>query len=592
MSTKHFFADAPSLVIQHLTALVEANPALRLIADDRVVYDPAHDPSTLSIVSGGGSGHEPAWSGLVGKGLLAAAVNGPIFGSPSAKQVVTGIESVPSDKGSIIVITNYTGDRLHFGLALEKVRAKYPGKQFAILAATDDVALGRKRTGAVGRRGLAGNILVLKVLGGAAAAGVSFDKAVAVGTAINANTVTIGSSLDHCHVPGRQNHETLPDDVLILGMGIHNEPGLRKLSPLPTIQELLSEMVRYLVDPNDEERAYVKFDKGDDVVLLINNFGGLSALETGAITYQTLDVLKKEWDIAPIRVFSDSFESSLNGPGFSATLLNLTKAAAELGVPTAEVIAYLDAPTTAPSFPKPYRASSAASVNGTSNGVAKETTSAAEVDRPDFTADSKLIESMLRKACTRAIDSEPSLTKWDMIMGDGDCGDGVKAVSTAILKLLDAKPVSNSILGALELVGEAVDDMGGTLGAIFGILVAALATAVTRRATAGKLEMTPAIWGECAHEALASLMTHTAAREGDRTVMDVLIPFCNSLYKSKDLATAVQAAKNAAEGTWDMKPKFGRATYVTGGDDDGRIPPDPGAWAVYEMVEGLLEGSA
>lgn len=159
MSTKHFFADAPSLVIQHLTALVEQNPALRLIADDRVVYDPAHDPSTLSIVSGGGSGHEPAWSGLVGKGLLAAAVNGPIFGSPSAKQVVTGIDSVPSDKGTILVITNYTGDRLHFGLALEKARVKYPGKRFAILAATDDVALGRKRTGAVGRRGLAGNIL-------------------------------------------------------------------------------------------------------------------------------------------------------------------------------------------------------------------------------------------------------------------------------------------------------------------------------------------------------------------------------------------------------------------------------------------------
>lgn len=427
------------------------------------------------------------------------------------------------------------------------------------------------------------------MLGGAAAAGASFDKAISVGTAINANTVTIGSSLDHCHVPGRQNHETLPEDVLILGMGIHNEPGLRKLSPLPTIQELLSEMVKYLVDPNDEERAYVKFDQGDEIVLLVNNFGGLSALETGAITYQTLDVLKKEWDIAPIRVFSDSFESSLNGPGFSATLLNLTKAAAQLDIPTSELIGYLDAPTTAPSFPKPYRR---ATGETSATEEVERQVDVVDVNRPDFSADPKLIETMLRTACNRAIASEPSLTKWDMIMGDGDCGDGVKAVSTAILKLLDEGTASESIMDALDLVGKAVDDMGGTLGAIFGILVAALATAVSRRASASKPEITVDVWGDCAYEALESLKTHTAAREGDRTVMDVLIPFCDALYKSKDLTTAVSAAKKAAEGTWDMKPKFGRATYVSGGDDDGRIPPDPGAWAVYEMVVGLLEGSA
>ncbi|KAK9446375.1 Dak1 domain-containing protein [Limtongia smithiae] len=587
MSTKHFCADASSLVVQHLSALVAANPGLRLIDDDRVVYDPSHLRSQISIISGGGSGHEPAWSGLVGEGLLACAVNGPIFGSPSAKQVLTGIESVPSDKGTIIVITNYTGDRLHFGLALEKARVLFPDRQFAILAVTDDVALGRSRTGAVGRRGLAGNIIILKCLGAAAAAEESFSRVVSLGEAVNKNTVTIGSALDHCHVPGRQNHESLLD-TCILGMGIHNEPGLKNLSPIPPIQTLLSEMLKYLIDSNDEERAYVQFDKNDDVVLLVNNFGGLSVLETGAITYHTIELLRDEWDIKPSRIYSGSFETSLNGPGFSVTLTNVTKTAVDSGIEVSDLLGYLDAPTTAPAFPRRYQSTSAEDCY-TKRAKSQNGTHA----RPDFTAPAQLLERMIRTACTRAIEAEPLLTKWDMVMGDGDCGDGVKLVSQAILSLLDGDALhgSSSVLNALDVVSTAVDGMGGTLGAIFGILLTAFIAAIDHRATEPPQVMTAEIWGQCAHDALEALKLHTAAREGDRTVMDVLIPFCETLHTEKTLLAAVLAAEKAANGTWDMKPKFGRATYVTIGEDAGRIPPDPGAWAAYVMAQGLLEGS-
>ncbi|KAK9315657.1 Dak1 domain-containing protein [Lipomyces starkeyi] len=591
MSTKHFFADAPSLVAQHLKALVAANPSLCLIEDDRVVYNPSHSPSNVSIISGGGSGHEPAWSGLVGDNLLAAAVNGPIFGSPSAKQILTGIDAVPSNKGVILVITNYTGDKLHFGLACEKAKAKFASKciPFAVLAATDDVALGRKRTGMVGRRGLAGNVIVLKVLGAAAGSGISFDECVAIGSVVNANTVTVGTSLDHCHVPGRQNHETLPEDVCVLGMGIHNEPGLRKLSPIPRIEDLVAEMLNYLIDPNDEERAYVKFDEGDEVVLLVNNFGGLSPLETSALTYQTIAALEKEWDIKPTRVFSGIFESSLNAPGFSVTLCNMSKVASQLSVTVPTIMDYLDAPTTAPHWPRPYRTGVKVAREKINGSATWKVNDAAEFD---FKVDPAKLSKMIRTGCERAIAAEPNLTRWDMLMGDGDCGDGVKSVSLDIINRLDNDlKGSGSVLKALDVVSNAVDDMGGTLGAIFGIFIAALVTAVVKRAVTVN-ELSVSVWGDCVKEALDSLKSHTGARVGDRTVMDVLIPFCETLYSEKSLESAVEAAHKGADSTWGMIPRFGRATYVTTtSGQSADIPPDPGAWAVFEMVKGLLEGA-
>lgn len=159
MSNKHFFHEYQGLVVKALRGFTACNPSLRLIESEKVVYNPSHNASKVSLISGGGSGHEPAWSGYVGDGMLAAAINGDIFGSPSAKQVLAGLNSVKSDKGTILCITNYTGDRLHFGLACEKARA-IGHKNVAVLAFTDDVALGRKHAaGMVGRRGLAGNVL-------------------------------------------------------------------------------------------------------------------------------------------------------------------------------------------------------------------------------------------------------------------------------------------------------------------------------------------------------------------------------------------------------------------------------------------------
>lgn len=156
MATKHFFSDTSGVVVLGLESLISRNNHLALDAPNKVVYSRTHTPSRVSVISGGGSGHEPAWSGYVGDGMLAAAVNGEVFASPSTKQVMAAIEHVPSDAGIILCITNYTGDNLHFGLAREK--AVGLGYKIGMLRMTDDVGLGRKQTQNLGRRGLAGNM--------------------------------------------------------------------------------------------------------------------------------------------------------------------------------------------------------------------------------------------------------------------------------------------------------------------------------------------------------------------------------------------------------------------------------------------------
>lgn len=228
MSSKHYFPETAvnTLVPRYLQALCTANPSLAFIPSQRVVLNTNHNPSNVSLISGGGSGHEPSWSGYVGDGILSAVACGDIFASPSALQILTAIASTPSTKGHILLITNYTGDCLHFGLAAERAIEKrlVNGEKCIVLPATDDVSIGRSKCEKVGRRGLAGNSITMKIVGAAAAKGESFERCVELGKAVNAQLVSVGSALDHCHVPGRQSHEGIGEDVVFIGSGIHNEP--------------------------------------------------------------------------------------------------------------------------------------------------------------------------------------------------------------------------------------------------------------------------------------------------------------------------------------------------------------------------------
>ncbi|KAK0254776.1 hypothetical protein LTR91_025932 [Friedmanniomyces endolithicus] len=590
MSTKHFFPSTEGVVVLGLESLVARNKHLALDAPNKVIYSKTHHPSKVTVISGGGSGHEPAWSGYVGDGMLAAAVNGEVFASPSTKQVMAAISHVPSDAGIILCITNYTGDNLHFGLAREKAAGM--GHHVAILRMTDDVALGRKQTENTGRRGLAANMYVLKLCGSAAEDGYDFEKCMKIGEAVNANAVTVGSSLDHCHIPGREHHRSVPDDTYVLGMGIHNEPGLHEKAPMPSVEEIVSDMLKYCLDPADKDRAFVEFNPDDVVCLLINNFGGISNFELEALTTVTRKVLEKDWKITPSRIHVSCFETSLNAPGWSISLLNVSGIERQTNTSIHTLLHLLDRDTKAPAWPRNgYKESQLPKKQAqTSSNNTTETTT-----EKSPKVDPTTIESALRAACTAAIKAEPDITKWDVQMGDGDCGEAVEGMCKGVLAKLDAGLCkSGALFPILDEVEAAVEEIGGTLGAIISIILASY-TSQLRLAVAKEgpgLEVDVKRSGQAAGQALKNLMGYTSARQGGRTVMDALIPFCEGLEGEADLGRAVEAAEKGAESTRGMKATFGRAAYVgeQGAETQQDAPPDPGAMAAAIFLRGFLDG--
>jgi dihydroxyacetone kinase len=419
MSTKHFINDPTHLVNTALHSLTLTNPKVALDAENKIIYRrPSNAPLEVSIVSGGGSGHEPSFAAMVGPGMLSAAVAGTIFASPSADQVRTGIMSrVDTDAGVLVVVMNYTGDILNFGMAVEKAIAA--GKTVQMVVVGDDVGVGRKKTGKVGRRGIAGTVLVLKIAGALAAHGRSLEEVAKVARLTAANIVSVGASLEHVHVPGRvvDTSEGLAPGEVEVGMGIHNEPGSsREEIELP---QLVERMLAQLLDQNDKDRAFLHVNS-NEVVLFINNLGGVSALELGGITTEVANQLADTYNIRPVRIISGTFMTSLNGQGFSITLLNVVNT--DIGGPS--MIELLDAPSEVTGWSAPIQKISWEEKN---TATRTDTTGASQkVEPTGLKMDPKHATLVLTNALERVIAAEPEVTKYDTIVGDGDCGIGLK----------------------------------------------------------------------------------------------------------------------------------------------------------------------
>lgn len=289
--------------------------------------------------------------------MLDAAVCGAIFASPNVIQIESGLRSIQSPLGSLVIVKNYTGDKLNFGLAVEKSRAK-AGNTVKVLMVDDDVSVGRTKGRMVGRRGLAGTVLIHKIAGAAADSGASLDDVYEVAEYANSCLATIGVALNGCDVPGQQQHVDLAADEIELGMGIHNEPGSRKIKPQPGMKSLIDDMLAAILGTTDKQRNYLPKSPvahPSEVVLLVNNLGGLSVLEITCLTGMVVEQLKSKYTIQPSRVYAGTFLSALNGSGFSITLLSLPKDEPAAEKMANRILAYLDAPTSAvgwaPSLP-------------------------------------------------------------------------------------------------------------------------------------------------------------------------------------------------------------------------------------------------
>jgi dihydroxyacetone kinase len=415
---KHFINDPTELVNAALHALTITNPSIALDTENKIVYRRPGHGSQVSIISGGGSGHEPSFGAFVGDGLLAAAVAGTIFASPSAEQIRKAIMSrVDADKGILVTVMNYTGDVLNFGMGVEK--AKAAGRRVEMLVVGDDVGVGRAKAGKVGRRGIAGTVLVHKISGALAARGASLDDVYKVAKLTADNIVSVGASLDHVHVPGRDSNsdETLAAGEVEIGMGIHNEPGCgREHADLP---QLVKTMLHQLLDKEDKDRAFLNVNS-NEVVLLINNLGGVSVLEMGGITAQIVGQLEQTYNIKPVRILVGTYMTSLNGLGFSISILNVVNT--DIGGPS--MLQLLDAPCEVAGWAAPIRketweARSSQTRNQSTAGEEEAEPSGVKLNPETSTA-------ALTAGLRRVIAAEPDVTRFDTVVGDGDCGIGLK----------------------------------------------------------------------------------------------------------------------------------------------------------------------
>jgi len=284
---KKLINDARSVVREMLEGLVDLTPSQALLESEDVVIRAGLPPyevrREVAILSGGGSGHEPAHAGYVGAGMLHAAVAGDVFTSPSADAVFAAIRAVTGAAGVLLIVKNYTGDRLNFGLAAELARAEGIAVETVVVA--DDVAL-RDTVELERRRGIAGTILVHKVAGAAAAAGLPLREVAEEARAAASATGTMGVALGPCTVPaaGRPGF-TLADDEVELGLGIHGERGVKR-TMLPRADDLVDMLLGTIL-------ADRGLDHGDRVALLVNGLGGTPPMELAIIARCAIAVLRE-----------------------------------------------------------------------------------------------------------------------------------------------------------------------------------------------------------------------------------------------------------------------------------------------------------
>ncbi len=507
----------------------------------------------VALISGGGSGHEPAHIGFVGAGMLSAAVAGEVFTSPSADAVLAAIKAVAGSPGVLLIVKNYTGDRLNFGLAAEMARAE--GIHVATVYVADDVALAQVQDRA-GRRGIAGTVLVHKIAGAAAAEGRSLPEIAMIAQTAADAISTMGVSLSAGIVPAiGEPGFILGENEIELGLGIHGEPGFRRMHLAPA-----DELVDQLLQPVLRSQHLVP---GDRVALLINNLGATTTMELAIVARRALAALR-ERELVVERVYSGTFVSSLDTAGVSISLLKLDDS----------LLRWLDAPTSAPAWP--HAALERPRVVEEHSPIQ---TTARLRELPVQTETGRRMKIIVEAACNALIDAEPQLTELDRAVGDGDLGITLSRGAKAVLQNINTQAISKVAEALEEIAMTLQQSMGGSSGPLYGVFLLRAANSLRGSSTLDAVD-----WAQAAVEACEAIGEMGGAGAGDRTMLDALIPFAGTfrsglligLNTPEALKAAVDAAESGAQATATMFPKRGRSSYLA---ERALGHPDPGAIA-------------
>ena len=542
--------------------------------------------SKVAIVCGGGSGHEPAHSSFVNHEMLSAAICGDVFASPSVGAIVDGIRTLVSNieessRSVLIIIKNYTGDKINFGLASEILSSE--GILLRKLIVADDVSLPEIRD----RRGVAGTVLVYKIAGAfASQQQVSnsdsqhlLNEVYEVAEKVNRSIHSMGCALSSCHRPDGSVIFTLPEGEMEIGVGIHGERGVLRTAVKPS-----DEIVTILIDKileakqNDEnENSGIR-----RMVLLTNNLGSVSELEMGVVHRKAILYLEeKGYEV--LRAYCGTYMTSLDMRGISLTLLTVVDDA---------FLDLLDVGGSGICKPN-WKPDSDYSPTRSSIYI-DPPMSTDRVDHDNSINDSVDQEFMriIKRMCNAGVEAREALNSLDRECGDGDAGETLATACNAILNNIELFSVNDVTLAFRRVARCLTDAVGGTSGPLYAVFFIRAAAAFSTDANSINWNdlKSSARWSDAVQNGISGIEELGGCSRGDRTFLDALYPVLEVLKNRStddvvEVERLVQAAKDGAENTSNLEAHAGRARYVEG---KGVGNLDPGAYAVYLLMKALL----
>ncbi|BAK82939.1 dihydroxyacetone kinase [Komagataeibacter medellinensis NBRC 3288] len=543
MIMKRFFNTRETIVTEALDGFLRSAAGQHLCRldgypDTCVIMQREPDRGQVSVISGGGSGHEPAHAGFVGRGMLTAAVCGALFASPCVDAVVAAILATTGEAGCLLVVKNYTGDRLNFGLAAERARAL--GKQVEMVIVGDDIALPDSAT----PRGVAGTVLAHKLAGYGATQGWPLARVAEFVRDGAGRMRTLGMALEDCNPYEAGRISRLAADEAELGLGIHGEPGAQRIA-LATASDLMRRVADAL------EANLPATVRNTRFAVVLNNLGCVPEVEMAllleAFSHTPL-ARRASYVIGPAPLMT-----ALDMNGFSLTLIELDEAITQAlqapvqprawpGMAPRHSPAVAPMPTMPSAFPYPASANPA-------------------------------VKTLLEQGAKILIANEAPLNELDGRIGDGDAGSTFAGAAREITAALDRLPMADPHQLMTTLSNILTQHAGGSSGVLFAIMFAA----------AGR---STAPWRDALCEGLEHMMACGGAKPGDRTMIDALHPALEALARTGSLHDAARAARTGADATTTMETaRAGRAAYVP--SEHVRNVPDPGAEAVARLLEGL-----
>jgi dihydroxyacetone kinase len=567
----HAHNDPACFADELIEGLVAANRSRIVQVDGGVIRRHRAAPNSVVMVIGGGSGHYPAFGGLVGQGLAHGAAMGNVFASPSAEQICAVAQAVHAGGGILFCYNNYAGDVLNFDEAQRRLRAL--GIDVRTVVVTDDIA-SAPPTEQHRRRGIAGSLAVFKAAGWACDSGASLDEVVRIASMANERVRTLGVAFSGCTLPGASAPLfSVEKGRMEVGMGIHGEPGLRSIAA-PSAHGLAQQFVTELLA---DVPSVVRTIKGARVAVILNGLGAVKYEELFVI-YRSVDRLLAERGLTIVEPEVGEMVTSFDMAGVSLSLVWLDEE--------------LERSWTAASDTPAFRKGSVAPSNGELAETAlRRTTRVLKPGSDASRAAAAVALEALHDADRVIAAASDELGRLDAVAGDGDHGIGMQRGLAAAVEAAEQALAAGVGVGTLLVTaGDAwAHRAGGTSGALWGVLLHQLGDALGDvHAPDGPLVAT----GFAA--ALRGVTESGKAKVGDKTMVDALDPFARALAAATGdgqplrlaWSTAAHAASQAAHATATLTPKIGRARPHA---QRSVGTPDPGAISMAMILQAVAE---